>query len=354
MKKIIIGMATCTVLVLLVVLLFVQFIGKDSDGIYAKYKSLNSRNTESSVVQVTYVVRNEDGTQTIQVTSVAELQKQLALQANGGTTSQVVSIVPGSGYAGGSLSFNPYDMYNKFSLGQGQVVSTVNGIPLYDGLPWADDGKWYQLNTDAVSAYCQEWLGKGLSGGFSWHNDDNIKHNAIDKDGVTSMIIAVYPIFAFCPISDGGNPLDWSYIRAAKAKAVAILEKDGKTFYLPMGSGTQRGWWDNKGHTWPGGLVQTYVPNETAVNNNSVILQSAKDDNGAVKWNGTRLSQFTDAITLNEFTTLWSTALTYGRGSSKPPVSSLGHPMLSIETTTSNQDAFKDYKIVGFLAHDFN
>lgn len=351
MKKIIIGMATCTVLVLLIVMLFVQFIGKDSDGIYAKYKSLNSRSTESSVVQVTYVVRNEDGTQTIQVTSVAELQKQLALQANGGTTSQVVSIVPGSGYAGGSLSFNPYDMYNKFSLSQGQIVSTVNGIPLYDGLPWADDGKWYQLNTDAVSAYCQEWLGKGLSGGSSWHNDHGtIKHNSVDKNGVTSMIVAMYPIFAFCPVSDGGNPLGWGFGTAEKIQAVAILEKDGKTFYLPLGCTAQRGWNNNKGHTWPGGLVQTYIPNEVVVNNNSVVLQSPKDDTGAIKWNGTRLSQMTTPVPLTDFTSLWSTVLTY----SGTVVSSQGHPMLSIETTVSNQNAFDDYKIVGFLAHDFN
>lgn len=348
MKKIIIGIATCTVVVLLVVLLFVQFIGKDSDGIYAKYKSLNSRNTESSVVQVTYVVRNEDGTQTIQVTSVAELQKQLALQANGGTTSQVVSIVPGSGYAGGSLSFNPYDMYNKFSLGQGQIVSTVNGIPLYDGLPWADDGKWYQLNTDAVNAYCQEWLGKGLSGDSSWHNDPNLVHNTVDKDGVTSMLIAVYPIFAFCPISDGGNPTGWTINMAAKAKAVAILEKDGKTFYLPMGSGTQTGYYDNKGHTWPGGLVQTYIPNASVVNNNSVVIQG-DDNRGKLKWNGTCISQMTTPIPLTDFTSLWSTVVTY-----KGAIVGATHPMLSIETTSSNKNAFKDYKIVGFLAHDFN
>lgn len=163
----------------------------------------------------------------------------------------------------------------------GTAVTSVNvggvDIPLYNNLPWApsDTTFIFDLNTakkDVIS-YMDQYANTGIDpnqksvfvyeySGATW---------TTEVDGVTCLGFAPSPSMVNREYCDGFTTSNWYTISTPAAseygyapgglhnssgtarKYCAVLEKDGSTFYLPLVAT------DSKGHTFPGGVMQTHM-----------------------------------------------------------------------------------------------
>lgn len=307
-----------------------------------QYQSLSAKHNDSKAEfdkRLHYITVNNDGTVTFTVGYRSEVQKQQmeGEDPNGGG---------GDTWDGDGLALNAMDMYSKVSYtGVGSKVGSINinGVNLYTGIPWADDGNWYQLDTSSVSSYLSKNLGKPLQGGSAFHTDNNNSSSPRNMAGVNCAGISWTPIFCFLNVNDDGS-FSASYDRALcnKFYGVVILSKDGKKYYLPICSGG-----DNKGHTFPGGMVQTYIGNSTRLNMSSGVIKIDSSNNATdqakITWNGQRAHGM--EISFSTFKSSWATAVKYGNGGMG------SHPQLTIETHSNFKNALDGFSIDGFIIH---
>ena len=316
------------------------------DDILMQYNSLTMKPENSKIgfdKKLFYVTVDADGKQTITVGYRSELEKKQAEQA-----AQDASIGNDANWSGSTLAHNALDFYDTVKYdGKGSTVLTLsNGVKLYSGIPWSDDGNWYKLDFNSISGYLHKNLSSNRNFEFTGvcHTDNN-NEVVVSRNGVTCAGIAWLPIFAFCSSDDAGNLSPaWTSSLANKGYGVVILEKEGREYYMPIASGG-----DNKGHTWPGGLVQTYIGNGTKLNTSTGELTFHSGGNSSdisgISWNNALAHN--QKINHSDLLNGWADSLKYNGCS----MSSGGHPRISLETTTSTISAISGYEIKGFILH---
>lgn len=132
------------------------------------------------------------------------------------------------------------------------VKELTGGVYLYDGLPWDNTGA-YTLNTSKVNQYLSKYLGMTLTPKIA--SDDHLSSTGLTgEDGVLCADVAAPPILAFCDITDAGGVIGWGTNTRPKKMCTILEDNSGTIYYLPT---TCVG--DSKGHTWPGGLSQTFL-----------------------------------------------------------------------------------------------
>lgn len=330
-------------MLLIVLLLYmINSINTEADDIMKLYSSLQDKTTDSKEdfdKVLRYIAVDASGNLIIKVEYESELNKGEEEDDEFSGSSE-----NGGGWNGDSLALNAMDMYDHFTYtGKGSVVTSLtHGVNLYDGIPWEDDGTWYVLDIESVDKYCETNLGQGMQGDTGFHTDD-YNDVAVTKDGVACAGIAWVPIYSFLDFTEEGTfSPNWGsgIAQASNAYGVVILEKNGSTFYLPIGSGG-----DNKGHTWPGGLVQTYIGHGTRINGNQITFNSGgSTDQAKLTWNGTRMHNMT--ISVSEFLGNWKTACEYNNYTI-----GLEHPSMTVELTSTMKRCLSGYEILGFIIH---
>lgn len=250
-----------------------------------------------------------------------------------------------SGWSGTSFALSAMSMYDSYSYSRaGQSKgATINGVTLYDCVPWEDDGNWYKFSNTAASGYLSFNVGKGLQSRSAVHTDNYDSSTAIVKNGISCVGISWMPIFCFLDVNDNGQ-FSPSYTSSLcnSYYGVVILEKDGETYYMPVCSGG-----DNKGHTFPGGLAQTYVAHGTTVDlaNGKITLDAGSNssDISALKWGSTQMEGYT--VSIDDFRRDWGSKVTYNGGGMS------SHPSLTVECNSSFKTELSGYSIKGFIMH---
>lgn len=326
---------------------FVIYIGMSAQyqmsQIMNQYSSLDAKpenSKEGFDKKLFYVTVDENGNTVVHVGFESEEQEIAAQQAaeEAGVADASLSVAGSNGaWSGTSVAMNAIDFYAPATFDKGQATSIqVNGVTLYNSIPWDDDGNFYQLDLDAMSDYLEVNIGKPLSLSSSVHKDNNNSSTPIVKNGVNCMGIAWLPIFSFCSMNeDGSYTPAWGGTLASTGYGVAILEKDGNTYYIPICSGG-----DNKGHVWPGGMVQTYVQNSARVSNGTVTFGG----NTECDWGSVNMANL--SISLDEFREGWKTQVKY-----QGAVVGNYHPSLTIETHNNFKSALSGFTIKGFVIH---
>lgn len=341
-------------IVLLVVAVIIIYVAQQIDAeltsVMALYDSVNSQRQDSKGEfdkRLYYVTVESDGTVTVTVGYKSEVEKEQAEQAAGEAGDPtVIGGEPGT-WTGDGLQANALDFYDQVRFGRKGVATgiNINGVQLYNGIPWDDDGNWYKLDTGAVSDYLEQNLGKSLTTSSSVHTDNYNTSSPISHNNVSCMGIAWQPIYCFCDISEaGGFSPGYSGSLCNQYYGVAILEKDGTEYYIPICSGG-----DNKGHTWPGGFVQTYVGNGTTLNtdtNTITISSGGATDQANCLWGDQRIHGL--SLTMDAFVGGWKTEMGYQHARN---IGSSGHPMLSLETHRNFKEALAGYEVKGFIIH---
>ena len=246
-------------------------------------------------------------------------------------------------WTGDGFELNAMDVYTAYTFNKGSETGiTINGVKLYSNIPWQFDGNWYKFSVNAASDYLEYNLGSPIKAGSSFHIDNNNSASPINKNGVDCMGIAWIPIFCFINTNEDGS-LASSYGDSVCEKyyGAVILENNGNTYYMPICSGG-----DNKGHTFPGGLAQTYIGNGTVadLSNGTVKINAGGSvDQANLKWNGSPMHGM--EIDIDDFRSNWSTATTYNGGGMG------SHPSLTIETNKVYVNALAGYNIKGYIIH---
>lgn len=256
------------------------------------------------------------------------------------------SSTEGELWSGESLAFEAMDMYNKFTYtGKGtEIINLGSGVKLYSGIPWSDDGTWYQLDLNDVNEYYKKNLGAEIVEKTGFHYD-NHNDKGVSKDGVICAGISWLPIYSFLSLDEHGKNTNgnWNNHMVSEGPdryGVVILEKNAQTFYLPIASGG-----DVKGHTWPGGFLQTYIGHNTKLEDGILTLDGgySSADHRDCRWNGTSIHHM--KISMSEFVNGWKTNMTY-QGTSMA-----NHPHYSIELHNDFVKQLKGYKIKGYIIH---
>lgn len=324
---------------------FVIYIGMSAQHqasqITSQYSSLDAKpenSKEGFDKKLFYVTVDENGNTVVHVGFESEEQEIAAQQAaeEAGTASLTAAGSNGA-WSGTSVAMNAIDFYTPITFTRGQATSIqVNGVTLYNLIPWDDDGNFYQLDLEAMSDYLEVNVGKPLSISSSVHTDNYNSSTPIVKNGINCMGIAWLPIFSFCSVNeDGSYTPAWGSTLASAGYGVAVLEKDGNTYYIPICSGG-----DNKGHTWPGGMVQTYVHNTARVSNGTVTFGGNRE----CSWGSVNMANL--SISLDEFREGWKTQVKYNGA-----VVGNSHPSLTIETHNNFKSALSGFTIKGFIIH---
>lgn len=247
-------------------------------------------------------------------------------------------------WTGNGFELNAMDIYKSYSFSSSGSASNIviNGVQLYNDMPWKDDGNWYKFSVNAASDYLEYNLGSPIKAGSSFHTDNNNSDSPINRNGIDCMGIAWMPIFCFIDTNaDGSLASTYDGDVCDLFYGVVILENNGKTYYMPICSGG-----DNKGHTFPGGLAQTYIGNGTVADLNKgtvTINAGGSTDQALLEWNGSPMHG--TEIDIEEFRKNWSTSTTYNGGGMSH------HPALTIETNKAFAKKLSSYTIKGYIIH---
>lgn len=351
----VIGIAVVGVIIVFLVIL----IGSETDEIVTAYNNLSGKPYDS---------KQQFGARNVKITkdNNGKLQIELILGNNkndsdlNGTSDSDPGTPDGDSNAGDSgtnfdiddgtwdgegFAFNAMDAYDKMSFTLSNVAMTTlsNGVSLYTGIPWGDDGNWYNMKVGVINDYVSKNLGKGLVNGTTCHKDDYNSSSAKTINNITCLQVSWYPIHAFRDTKENGQ-IDgtWYSSDVDGRYGVAILEKNGTKYYLPITAGA-----DSKGHTYPGGMVQTYIGSGSSLDNGYVTINSGGlSDQKYVTWGGSPAHG--QSISIDDFRSGWSTNTGY-KGSS---VTS-GHPSLSLEVNSALADEINKagYNLVGYVIH---
>ncbi len=181
-------------------------------------------------------------------------------------------------------------MYQNMSIASSTSNTSQNGIPMYNGWPssWGSGdvtfinwpgliNKWYE-DVARIVGVTKESIRKQ---GFSPASDSYCAAVLQNIDGVDSLPMCYYPAMCipnYYERSFSGEVIPWSASIASSYYACLVVENvtTGNAAYIPI---TQS---DNKGHTYPGGILQTF-----AKNTSSTEVQIAN----TVKLNGNKLDK---------------------------------------------------------------
>ncbi|MBO5388460.1 MAG: hypothetical protein J6A59_10015 [Lachnospiraceae bacterium] len=229
------------------------------------------------------------------------------------------------------LAQNAMAFYNKYNGPMGQPVKQVGttGAYLYDGIPW-DAANAYTLNIGAVDSYINKYLGKKTTSSMA--NDNHCSSSALETDGVKCIDFAAPPILAFVDINDGGSPIRYEVSDRPKKVCAILKDGSGKTYYLPL-----RCEGDAKGHTWPGGLAQTFLSHKGQTNGK----WNFDTDGGHIE--GPIIGK--DVTSINDIKNGYS-SVTYR---SKDGTSNV-YPQLNLEVHEDVHNALSGYKFTGFIS----
>lgn len=163
-----------------------------------------------------------------------------------------------SGDISTDLKQDAMSFFDKENTSKGNpVIELTSGVYLYDGLPW-DGSNAYRLNTSKVKTYISNNLGVNVTSSFA--TDKNC-YAWPTIDGVKCVSAAGYPIMSFLNIDEAGCPVGWAGSTRPNKFCAILKDKSGNIYYLPCSSQEGDGF-DAKGHTWPGGLVQTFLSSQ--------------------------------------------------------------------------------------------
>ena len=343
-------------IILGIILYTVQAVSGEASDIMKMYDIIGNDKTNSKAdfdKRLFFITINPDGTKSVTVGFRSEIEKEQSERAASEAGMGVGEQGPGH-WNGEGLAMNATDMYDTFTFdGKGARTNiNVNGVYLYTGIPWSNDSKWNILNQNSVNDYLKKNLGVGLREGSSFHTDNNNGKTPRNIQGVNCAVVSWMPIFSFINSTDTGNLSGWSGTIAESGYGVVILEKNGQTFYLPIcggtvASGASHG--DNKGHIWPGGLVQTYIGSGTKLNTSTgnITISSGRrqSDIRLLKWGSDLMHNKT--MSLSEFQLNWKVKASYNGVN----LYRAGHPQFTVETNSIYQNAFNGYAIKGFIMH---
>lgn len=343
-------------IILGVILYVVQSVSSEANDIFNMYDLIGNVRKDSKTdfdKRLFYITMNADGTKSVKVGFSSEIEEEQSSRAAEEAGTGLGEQGPGN-WNGAGLAMNAMDMYDAFKFnGKGAATSIhVNDVYLYTGMPWNDDNKWNRLNQNSVNDYLEKNLGVGLRKGSAFHTDDNNGTTPRTIKGVKCAVISWMPIFSFINSKDTGVLDGWSGSIAESGYGVVILEKNDQTFYLPVCGGTvddgpSHG--DNKGHIWPGGLVQTYIGSGTKLNKSTgdITINSGRNQNDItlLKWGSAIMHNKT--IPLSEFQSDWKKVASYDGTN----LFSAGHPQFTVETNSIYQSGFSGYAIKGFIMH---
>ena len=255
----------------------------------------------------------------------------------------------------GSFATDPHDFLFKVSFGSGaSVVGSIDGVDLYNGMPFNDDGHWYKFDYDAVNSYTQSAVGSNCKIGTVYQDDYNVGSQV--RDGVTCHNIAFCGMMACLGSDDTGivNP-GFGSSNNPYYYGVAVFEKDGLLYYWPVCAK------DNAGHGFPGGVAHTLINSQTSYNGDGTWTMQLKG--GAIWYNddGTRLESGNVILTedmirnnvLNgHLSAYWTVSGRKVYGGSTDFLNNL--PDYHFETSTPAMNGYKNggYHLQYFIVHD--
>lgn len=185
--------------------------------------------------------------------------------------------VPGVSIGGSSLNVDTSAFYTPQTVPAGHASTMAGNIPIHDGWPWGDtsnvtfvnvDGLFEDLINNVASISGSDKNSIRIINQWTVNTDKYCAETLLNIDSVQCLPICFYPAWVdptyYSRQMSGENPV-WSEAMAASKKACILLKDDnGKAFYVPI---TQS---DNKGHTFPGGIAQTFM-RETSTNGDGTV-----------------------------------------------------------------------------------
>lgn len=184
------------------------------------------------------------------------------------------------------------DFYSTLTLKAGTTHTDVNGIPLYSEWPWGSDSvnvRFCDIRAmhDTLVSDIADTLGIDVSNvrhntTLSVDSDRYVGSSITDVDGVGCVPMCFYPAWVSTDYYTRSWALEnpaWSSSMAASVYACLVLEdSSGSNFLIPIVQS------DNKGHTFPGGVNQTFIKQING-NGSSLTAQMANKVTGTAASN---------------------------------------------------------------------
>lgn len=273
----------------------------------------------------------------------------------------VESKVDLSTWESNSIELNAMDVYDKYNYDEtgmttGNYIPGCDvDIPMYDNMPWKDDGNWYIMNTEKCSEYLENNLGVSLNVDVSVvHGIGSSSYKrAKSIDGVICMPIAATPIMAFGDTDETGyTPIADSGSFESKVQGVIVLGSiDGVDLYVPVCA------CDIKYHSWPGGITQTFIGMPTRIDPKTGIIKFNSNHEYTCQWltdDGYLAPIEGMKMSIDEFRLKWKNRMWYNNEESS--VYQQGIPCMTTETNYStakylNNLFSKGYYIKEFIFH---
>lgn len=183
-----------------------------------------------------------------------------------GTTTGDPDIIDQPYTPGVSIDVDASQMYQSITVDASTGSVMNNDLPLHNGWPpeWGTGdvtfinwpglvNKWYEDAGRIIGTNADDMRKQN----FAVAADDNCSSQLLTIDNVPSLPMCYYPAMCIPDYyirSFAGENILWSEEVAKSYYACLVFENDtGDTAYLPI---TQS---DNKGHTSPGGMLQTWI-----------------------------------------------------------------------------------------------
>ncbi len=205
-----------------------------------------------------------------------------------------------------------------------------------------ESGKVKMLDRDNMNVYLNEHIGRNCVSAIA--TNSYLSAANITSAGVSAVGASLPPILAMIDIdANGNNVQSWSTSGTTFSDKICAVFKNssGECLYLPVTDGN-----DRKGHTWPGGLCQTFLAYPVQFRSDGSLLfkhSNNTDNTGLAIGNpgtSSRLDSSSSDLLMNKSysfsslkTAYSSTGLYYAAGS---PLSwGLCKPQMNLEVKNS-------------------
>lgn len=339
----IIFVGSIVVIVVLFIVLFVSYAGSATDEIYEQYTATSDKKVSDSKQNFAKILNFLSQAGIINGTySISAYSEMVGLETDE-TTGDIGNTAD---VTGGSIpDISTGEWYSTMSL-QASSTSVGNGaVKLYNGWPWGSANvtffNWSTAYSDFVSdASSIAGAQIDYQRNYQVDADNHCSSAPVNDSGVGCLSIAYYPSWVLTNYYEsqmtGGDPA-WNKSDATSKRGCVVLkDSSGSYWFLPLASG------DNKGHTYPGGVAQTFVKRSTAnswqlantvTNPESLglvkVSGTAGSGDGAI-WSGTDMSTVLKLFVPNS-----GSQLKYG--------GSRVIPKISFEMHDSNRSWFSGY-----------
>lgn len=290
MKYKIIVIAIVSAIVLLCAVLFVSYAKNSVDEISEQYDSVYDTSVKDSKHNFAKTLNFLSQAGVVNGTySISAYSEMAGLDTDEEMGEDTAS--GNSNDTGGSLpEINTGEWYSSMSL-QASTSSVGNGaVKLYNGWPWGSaDVTFFNWST-AYSDFISD--ASSIAGAqidyqenYQVDEDNNCSSSPVSDSGVACLSIAYYPSWVLPNYYEsqmtGGDPA-WNESDATSKRGCIILKDSSESYwFLPLTSG------DNKGHTYPGGVAQTFIKRSTANSWQLANTVTNPESLGLVKVSGT-------------------------------------------------------------------